>query len=82
MKDLKNYEFWFITGSQHLYGDDVIKQVAEHSKMMVDGFDGSTKIPGKVVFKGVVKTPSEITDIIEEANFDKKCAGIGSREDW
>ena len=76
MKDLKNYEFWFITGSQHLYGEEVIKQVAEHSKIMAHGFDGAASIPGKVVFKGVVKTPSEITDIIEEANFDKKCAGI------
>ncbi len=76
MKDLKKYEFWFITGSQDLYGEEVIKQVGEHSKIIAEGFDGSTKIPGKVVYKGVVKTPAEITAIMEEANFDKNCAGI------
>lgn len=76
MKNLKKYEFWFITGSQHLYGEEVLEQVSQHSKVIADGFDQSDKIPGKVVFKGVVTTPSEITRMIEEANFDKNCAGI------
>ncbi|MBN1891161.1 MAG: L-arabinose isomerase [Clostridiales bacterium] len=74
MKSLKQYEFWFITGSQHLYGEETLKRVAEDASAMVAGLDG--RLCGKLVYKGVVKTPDEITSIIKEANYRDKCAGI------
>ncbi len=76
MKDFKQYEFWFITGSQHLYGEEVIKTVEEHSKLMVEGLAKDSVIPAKIVFKSVVTTPDEITRVCEEANFAENCAGI------
>ena len=76
MKDFKNYEFWFVTGSQHLYGPETLEQVAEHSSAMAAALDSDTSIPGKVVFKPVVKTPDEIARLCSEANNDEKCAGI------
>ena len=76
MKDLKQYEFWFVTGSQHLYGEEVIKQVEEHSKIMVEGMANDSAIPATVVFKTVATTTEEITRICQEANYDENCAGI------
>ncbi len=67
-------EFWFITGSQHLYGEETLKQVAVNSRHMVEVL--SKKLPFPIVWKETVTTPQAITDTIEEANFDKNCAGI------
>ena len=74
MKSLKEYEFWFITGSQHLYGEETLKKAAEHAEEMVKGMDAC--VCGKLLYKGVMKTPDEITAVIKEANYDDKCAGI------
>jgi len=76
MKNLKNYEFWFITGSQHLYGPKTLEQVAEDAKIIAASLDGNASIPCKVVFKPVVTTPDEIRNVITEANADPKCTGI------
>jgi len=76
MINLKNYEFWLITGSQHLYGPETLKEVDRHSKIIAEGLDKDSAIPGKVVFKPVVTTPDEIKRVMEEANTDKKCAGV------
>jgi len=76
MKNLKNYSFWFITGSQHLYGPETLEQVAEHSRTIAQELDGCKAISGKVVFKPVVKTPDEIAKLCEDANSDESCAGI------
>ena len=76
MKVFKGYEFWFITGSQHLYGEEVLKQVEANSRAVVSGIDGSDIVPGRIVFKMVAKTAEDIVKICKEANFDDKCAGI------
>jgi L-arabinose isomerase len=76
MADLKQYEFWFVTGSQHLYGEEMLVQVKEHSQIIAQALDQSEAICGKVVFKGIVTTPSQITRVMEEANFHKNCAGV------
>lgn len=76
MSSLKRYEFWFITGSQHLYGPETLKQVRAHSEIIAKALNSSDLVPGSVVFKPVVTTPEEITKLIKEANYDLKCAGI------
>ena len=53
MEDLKKYEAWFITGSQHLYGEETLKQVAEHSKKIVSEFNNSKAFPVNIVFKQI-----------------------------
>jgi L-arabinose isomerase len=69
-------KIWFVTGSQHLYGPEVLEQVAEDSKKMVASMDASEKIPVSLEFKTVVKTPSEIKKICLEANNDEDCVGM------
>ncbi len=76
MSSMKRYEFWFITGSQHLYGPETLKKVAEHSQQIAKGLNESGVIPCSVIYKPIVTTPDEITKIIKEANYDEKCAGI------
>ncbi len=76
MIDLKQYEVWFITGSQHLYGPETLEQVAKHSQSIAAGLDESTTIPVRVVFKPVLKTPDEIYNLVLEANAAKNCIGL------
>jgi len=76
MINLKEYEIWFITGSQHLYGEETLKKVAEHSLQIAKELDSAKQIPVKVVFKPTVKSPEEIYSICQEANTAKNCIGI------
>ncbi|HKZ37139.1 MAG TPA: L-arabinose isomerase [Chryseolinea sp.] len=76
MINLKNLEVWFVTGSQFLYGEETLKQVAEHSQQIVKGLDSSSSIPVKLVFKPVLKTPDEIFALCQEANTAKNCIGL------
>jgi L-arabinose isomerase len=76
MLDLKIYEVWFVTGSQHLYGPETLKQVAAHSQEIANAFDASSSIPVRVVFKPVVKTPQEVTELFQQANTAPNCIGI------
>src|SRR5471030_2805165 len=76
MINLKEYEVWFITGSQHLYGEETLKQVAEHSQQIARGLDTAKQIPVKIVFKPTVKSPEEIYSICQEANTAKNCIGL------
>jgi L-arabinose isomerase len=76
MIDIRNYEIWFITGSQHLYGEEILKQVEKDSKGIAKALDQSEKIVVKVVMKPVLTTPEEITKIFIEANSSSKCIGL------
>jgi L-arabinose isomerase len=76
MIDLKGLEVWFVTGSQHLYGEETLKQVAEHSKQIAAAFQDAKQIPVNVIYKPTVKSPEEIFAICQEANVSKNCIGI------
>jgi len=72
----KTYNFWFVTGSQHLYGEETLKQVDAHSEIIASWLDQNTLPHCKVVFKPVLTTPEAIFNLCSEANSDKSCAGI------
>jgi L-arabinose isomerase len=69
-------ELWFVTGSQHLYGPETLKEVDAHSKIIADALNAASNIPVKVVFKPVLTTPEAITQIALEANSDANCIGL------
>ncbi|WP_318342944.1 L-arabinose isomerase [Flagellimonas baculiformis] len=69
-------EIWFVTGSQHLYGPETLKQVASNSKSIVDGLNGSGQLPINLVFKPIVTTPDEILTLCREASNDPSCIGL------
>ncbi len=74
--DLSDYEVWFVTGSQHLYGDDVLQQVADHAATIAQGLAQARDIPVRVICKPVVTTPTAIRDVCLEANVAEKCIGL------
>ena len=70
------YEYWFIVGSQDLYGDETLKQVASHARIMIDDFNKDSLLGGAIVLKPTALTPSGIRTLFEEANASANCAGI------
>jgi L-arabinose isomerase len=71
-----NSEVWFVTGSQHLYGEETLRQVAEHSQQIASSLSESLNSPIKIIFKPVVKSTEEISAICQEANNTKNCIGL------
>ena len=76
MLDLKQFEVWFVTGSQHLYGPKTLEKVAEHSRQIAETLNSSAHIPVKVVFKPVLTTPESIRELCLEANSTRNCIGL------
>jgi len=76
MIDLKQFEVWFVTGSQHLYGPKTLEKVAEHSREIAAALDVSKHIPVRVVFKPVLTTPEAIRALCLEANSAANCVGL------
>ena len=73
---MQSYEFWFVVGSQSLYGPEVLETVANRAAEMVGALNASGNLPCKLVYKVTAKTNKEIADVVREANYDPHCAGI------
>lgn len=76
MDTFNQYEVWFVTGAQLLYGGDAVIAVDAHSNEMVKGLNESGNLPVKVVYKGTVNSSKEVTATFKAANNDDKCIGI------
>ncbi|MBT1685931.1 L-arabinose isomerase [Dawidia soli] len=76
MTNLKTLEVWFLTGSQFLYGEETLRQVAAHSEEIARTLDAAPAIPVRVVYKPVLKTPEEIYQVCQEANRHAACIGL------
>jgi L-arabinose isomerase len=76
MIDLKQYEIWFVTGSQHLYGPKTLETVAEHSCEIATALDASPHMPVNVVFKPILTTPEAIKELCLDANSSPNCIGL------
>jgi L-arabinose isomerase len=76
MIQLEKYEAWFVTGSQHLYGEETLGQVAEHVQIITDDFNQSPDIPVRVICKPVMTTPDAILKLCLEANATTDCIGL------
>ncbi len=68
------YNFWFVVGSQDLYGDEVLKTVAERAAEMAK--EMSKSLPYELIYKVTAMSNAQITSIIKEVNYDDSCAGI------
>jgi len=76
MKLLSTPEIWFVCGSQHLYGPGPLAQVAANAQAVADALGKSKRLPLKVVFKALLTTPDEITNLCIEANSNSACGGL------
>ena len=75
-KAFDQYEVWFVTGAQLLYGGDAVIAVDAHSNEMVNGLNESGKLPVKVVYKGTANSSKEVEAVFKAANNDEKCIGV------
>ena len=71
---MKKCEFWFVVGSQFLYGPEVLETVARRAQEMAAKL--SEALPYPLVYKVTAKTNAEISDVIKEANYRDECAGV------
>jgi L-arabinose isomerase len=76
MKALGELEVWFLTGSQDLYGEETLRQVAADSEAIAAGLNESASIPVRVVFKPVVKSPEGIAAACVAASAAPDCVGV------
>ncbi len=73
---LHELEAWFVTGSQHLYGEDAIRIVDEHARTIAACLDVAPDIPVRVIPKPVVTTPEGIGQVLQEADAAPACLGV------
>lgn len=76
MLTVKPYKFWFVTGSQHLYGEEALKEVEANSKQVVESLNREGNFPNEIVFKAVLTTADDVYKLVLEANSDEDCAGL------
>lgn len=76
MKSIEGREVWFLTGSQGLYGEETLRQVAEQSRQIAEALDDGTDIPVRVVWKPVLTDAGAIRRICLDANADDGCVGL------
>jgi L-arabinose isomerase len=67
---------WFVTGSQHLYGADALRQVAADAAVIADALDAASSLPVRVALQPVVTDPDGIRRMLEAANADPACIGV------
>lgn len=72
----KEYKFWFVVGSQFLYGPETLAQVEKDCRAMVESMNQSGNLPFQIIYKDIIKTNETAVQVIKEANYDDSCAGI------
>jgi L-arabinose isomerase len=79
MRSVSPSEIWFVTGSQHLYGEAALRQVAANAQQVVAGLNDAKTgggLPLNVLFKPIVTTPEEVRARCLDASHDANCAGL------
>ncbi len=73
---MQEKQFWFVVGSQFLYGPEVLETVAARAAEMAEKMTEGGILPCALVYKATVKTDAEITAVMKAANADDACAGV------
>lgn len=76
MQTFDQFEVWFVTGSQHLYGAEALAQVAANTQQVAASLDADANIPFRIVMKPVMTTADEIRGLCREANNRENCIGL------
>ena len=76
MKVYEGMKIWMISGSQHLYGEETLKHVREHTQEIAGYLNSHEMIPADILYKGILTTPEEITDFFIKASADADCGGV------
>lgn len=67
-------EFWFVVGSQHLYGEEALAEVKAHAQTMTDALNKSGVLPYPLVLQDLAVSADKITNIMKEVNYRDEVA--------
>lgn len=76
MLNIGEKEFWFVVGSQHLYGEEALREVKKHAQEMVDELNENGQLPYPIRLQELAVTADTITKIMKEVNYRKEVAGV------
>lgn len=76
MTIFEHHEVWFVIGSQHLYGQETLRQVNQQAQQVMDALNHSDQLPCKLVLKPLLTRPDEITALCRDASHQESCAGL------
>ena len=76
MLNIGEKEFWFVVGSQHLYGEEALREVKKHAQEMVDELNENGQLPYPIRLQELAVTADTITTIMKEANYREEVAGV------
>src|SRR5699024_4051989 len=76
MLKISEKEFWFVVGSQHLYGEETLNEVRKHAEEIIDTLNEHEDLPYPLVYKEDVTTADEIKSVIKEDNYRYNVAGV------
>jgi L-arabinose isomerase len=76
MKPLGEFEVWLVTGSQEMYGEETLRQVAVNSGLVAEELDRSPAIPVRIVHRPVVTSSESIVATCRAANATDACVGV------
>jgi len=74
--ELKTREVWFLTGSQGLYGEETLRQVAAQSQEVARALGAASDIPVSIIWKPVLTDSSAIRRAMLDANADDDVIGL------
>lgn len=69
-------EIWFAVGSQDLYGEEALRQVAQQSAEMVDYLNQTGTIPVRLVLKPTLKSSDGVKQFMVEASANPAVIGV------
>ncbi|MTE24758.1 L-arabinose isomerase [Microbacterium sp. ZXX196] len=75
-KPYQDKQIWFLTGSQGLYGEETLAQVAEQSREVARELDASESVPAPIVWRPVLTDPAAIRRAMLDANADDDVIGV------
>src|SRR5690625_1905585 len=76
MLEVQEKEFWFVVGSQHLYGPEALREVQNNAKKIVETLNEEADFEYPLVYKSLVTTAEEIRDVMKEVNYQDTVAGV------
>lgn len=74
--EIRKYKFWLCTGSQDLYGEELLNHVAQHTQIIADGLNKSGDLPFEILVKPTLITAEKIREVFSAANTDDECGGV------
>lgn len=76
MLNIGEKEFWFVVGSQHLYGEEALREVKKHAQEMVDELNENGQLPYPIRLQELAVTADTITKTMKEVNYREEVAGV------